>query len=166
MTALRMALDPSMQQVVEIALEILPKSFTTPDQFLDQIAEYVRAKRNIALNRVAIEERRLRSSESFDVFFIGLGRLADATNLCGTCSESRMANRIMAEIRDSKRRKKYWRIPPFRHCSKRLMYVVARNQPVQMSALSVTKQASQQFKVNIDVLLLLQALHLVEPLSA
>ena len=54
--ALRMTLDPSMQQVVEVALNILPTTHLTPDEILDQIADYVRAKRNIALDRVAFEE--------------------------------------------------------------------------------------------------------------
>jgi hypothetical protein len=58
MTAFRIALDPAMQQVVEVALGILPTTITTPDTVLDQIADYVRAKRNIALDRVAFEERR------------------------------------------------------------------------------------------------------------
>jgi hypothetical protein len=113
MAALRMALDPSMQQVVEIALGILPTSITTPDQVLDQISDYVRAKRNIALDRVAFEERRQGPSESFDDFFIGLRRLADAADLCGTCSDSRMATRIMAGIRDSETKKKLLALTPF-----------------------------------------------------
>jgi hypothetical protein len=46
-----MTLDPSMQQVVEVALNILPTTHLTPDEILDQIADYVRAKRNIALDR-------------------------------------------------------------------------------------------------------------------
>ena len=49
--ALRMTLDPSMQQVVEVALNISPTTHFTPDEILDQIADYVRAKRNIALDR-------------------------------------------------------------------------------------------------------------------
>jgi hypothetical protein len=69
-----------MQQVVEIALGILPTSITTPNQVLDQIGDYVRGKLNIALDRVAFKERRQGPSESFDDFFIGLRRLADATD--------------------------------------------------------------------------------------
>jgi hypothetical protein len=113
MAALRMALAPSMQQVVEIALGILPTSITTPDQVLDEISNYVRAKRNIALDRVAFEERRQGPIESFDDFFIGLRRLADAADLCGTCADSRMATRIMAGIRDSETKKKLLALTPF-----------------------------------------------------
>ena len=71
MAAFRMALDPAMQQVVEVTLGILPTTMTTPDAVLDRIADYIRAKRNIALDRVAFEERRQGSSETFDDFYIG-----------------------------------------------------------------------------------------------
>jgi hypothetical protein len=44
---------------------------------------YIRAKRNVALDRLAFEEQQ-GPSESFDDFFIGLRRLADAADLCET----------------------------------------------------------------------------------
>ncbi|EFX69814.1 hypothetical protein DAPPUDRAFT_113301 [Daphnia pulex] len=46
MAALRMCLDPSMQQVVKIVFGILPTTVTTPDAVLDLIGNYVRGKRN------------------------------------------------------------------------------------------------------------------------
>jgi hypothetical protein len=58
MAAFRMASDPAIQQVVEVTLGILPTTMTTTDAVLDRIADYIRAKRNIALHRVAFEERR------------------------------------------------------------------------------------------------------------
>jgi hypothetical protein len=45
-----MALDPSMQQVVEVALNIPSTTPLTPDEILDLIADYIRSKRNIALD--------------------------------------------------------------------------------------------------------------------
>ncbi|KAK4013319.1 hypothetical protein OUZ56_025553 [Daphnia magna] len=78
MEAFRMALDPAMQQVVEVTLGILPTTITMPDLVLDLIADYIRAKRHIAFDRVAFEERRQGPSETFDDFYIGLERLADA----------------------------------------------------------------------------------------
>ena len=84
MAAFRMALDPAMQQVVEMALGILPTTVTTPDLVLDSIADYIRANRNIALDRVAFEERRQGPSETFDDFYIALRRLAEAADLCAT----------------------------------------------------------------------------------
>ncbi|KZS06394.1 Uncharacterized protein APZ42_030178 [Daphnia magna] len=84
--AFRMALDPSMQQVVEVALNIPPTTPLTPDEILDLIADYIRAKRNIALDRVAFDECHQSTSESFEDFYIRLRRLADAADLCGTAS--------------------------------------------------------------------------------
>jgi hypothetical protein len=106
MAAFCMASDPAIQQVVEVTLGILPTTMTTPDAVLDRIADYIRAKRNIALDRVAFEERRQGPSETFDDFYIGLRRLADAANLCATCFDSRLVTRIIAGTRDTKTKKK------------------------------------------------------------
>jgi hypothetical protein len=113
MAAFRMALDPTMQQVVEVGLNITPATITTPDQVLDRIADYIRAKRNVALDRMAFEERKQGPSESFDDFFIALRRLADAADLCGNCSEKRLVTRIIAGTRDTDRKKKLLAISPF-----------------------------------------------------
>lgn len=93
--AFRMTLDPTMQQVVVVVLNITPVTITTPDQVLDRVADYVRAKRNLA-----IEERRQGPSESFDEFYIGLLRLVDVTDLCATCAETRLVTRIISGTRD------------------------------------------------------------------
>lgn len=113
MAAFRMTLDSTMQQVVKVGLGITPATITTPEDVLDRIADYIRAKRNVALDRVAFEERRQEPSESFDDFFIGLRRLADAADLCVTCSETRLVTRIIAGTRDSETKKKLLAISPF-----------------------------------------------------
>ena len=113
MAALRMCLDPSMQQVVEVVLGISPTTHTTPDDVLDAISHYVRGKRNVALDRVAFEERRQGPAETVDDFYIGLRRPADSADLCGTCLDSRMTTRIMAGVRDSETKKKLLAISPF-----------------------------------------------------
>ncbi|XP_032785627.1 twist-related protein 1-like [Daphnia magna] len=56
MAAFRMVLDPAMQQIVEVALGILPTSALSPIDVLDCVSTYIRSKRNIALDRVAFEE--------------------------------------------------------------------------------------------------------------
>lgn len=112
MAAFRMTLDPTMQQVVEVGLNITPAT-VTPDQVLDRIADYIRAKRNVALDRVAFEERKQGPSESFDDFYIGLRRLADAADLCGTCSETRLVTRIIAGTQDTETKKKLLATSPF-----------------------------------------------------
>ena len=104
--AFRMALDPAMQQVVEVTLGMLPTTATTPDFVLDRIVDYVRAKRNIALDRVAYEERRQGPSETFDDFYIALRRLAEAADLCATCFDTRLVTRIIAGTRDAETKKK------------------------------------------------------------
>lgn len=43
----------------------------TPDEILDQITDYIRAKRSIALDRVAFDECHQSTSESFEDFYIG-----------------------------------------------------------------------------------------------
>lgn len=101
-----MCLDPSMQQVVEVVLNISPTANTTPDDVLNSISDYVRSKRNVALDRVAFEERRQGPAETFDDFYIGLRRLAESAELCGTCLDSRLATRIIAGVRDSETKKK------------------------------------------------------------
>ena len=73
----------------------------------------MRSKRNIALDRVAFEECRQSTSESFDDFFIRLRRLADSAELCGNCADTRLATRIMVGIRDAETKKKLLAISPF-----------------------------------------------------
>ena len=115
MAAFWMALDPSMLQLVEVALGIWPTAATSPDQMivLDLITDYVRAKRNVAFDRVAFEERRQGPAESFDDFYIGLRRLAEAADLCGTCVETRLVTRVIAGVRDTETKKKLLAMCPF-----------------------------------------------------
>jgi hypothetical protein len=108
-----MALDPSMQQVVEVALNIPPNTPLTPDEILDLIADYIRSKRNIALDRVAFDECYQSTSESFEDFYIRLRRLADAADRCGTCADARIATRIMAGVRDTETKRKLLALSPF-----------------------------------------------------
>jgi hypothetical protein len=108
-----MALDPSMQQVVEVALNIPPTTPLTPDEILDLIADYIRSKRNIALDRVAFDECHQSTSESFEDFYIRLRRLADAADLCGTCADARIATRIMAGVHDTETKRKLLALSPF-----------------------------------------------------
>ena len=122
MAAFWMALDPSMLQLVEVALGIWPTAATSPDQMivLDLITDYVRAKRNVAFDRVAFEERRQGPAESFDDFYIGLRRLAEAADLCGTCVETRLVTRVIAGVRDALRlRRSCWPCVRFPICSRR-----------------------------------------------
>ncbi|EFX69941.1 hypothetical protein DAPPUDRAFT_257720 [Daphnia pulex] len=139
--ALRMALDPSMQQVVEVALNILPTTHLTPDEILDQIADYVRAKRNIALDRVAFEEYHQSNTESFEDFYIRLRRLADAADLCATCVDARVATRIMAGIRDTETKRKLLALTPF-PSAQQAINMCRSEEAARMNERSLSNQSS------------------------
>ena len=113
MAAFRMVLDPAMQQIVEVALGISSATLLSPTDVLDQINTYIRSKRNIALDRVAFEYCRQSTSETFDDFYIRLRGLAEAADLCVTCSDTRLTTRIMAGIQDSETRRKLLALSPF-----------------------------------------------------
>ena len=88
---LRLTFDSSMRQVVEIALGILPTDSKSPDEVLDSITAYIRAKRNVALDRVAFRECCQSATESFDDFYMRLKSLAGPAQLCGACTDEQMA---------------------------------------------------------------------------
>ena len=113
MAAFRMVLDPDMQQIVEVALGILPTTATTPGDVLDQVNTYIRWKRNIALDRVAFEDCHQSATESFDDFYIRLCNLADAADLCAACRDTRLTTRIMAGVRDTETKRKLLALSPF-----------------------------------------------------
>ena len=102
-----------MQQIVEVVLNIQPTDGATPDQILDQIAQHIRAKRNIALDRVAFEECRQGANESFDEFYVRLRRLADSAEICPTSSDVAMATHIMVGVRDANIKQKLLARSPF-----------------------------------------------------
>jgi hypothetical protein len=60
-----------------VALAITPVTGITPEKVLDLIADHILANKNVALDRLAFEERRQEPSESFDDFEISLYRLAE-----------------------------------------------------------------------------------------
>jgi hypothetical protein len=66
MAGFRMAIDFTMQQVVDVALGIPPVTGITPEQVLDFIADHILAKPTVELDRLAFEKSRKEPSESFD----------------------------------------------------------------------------------------------------
>ena len=92
---LRLAFDPSMQQVVEVALGILPTANKTPTQILEKVMEFIRARRNVALDRAAFRECRQGATETFDEFYIRLRNLADPADLCAHCVDQQLATGII-----------------------------------------------------------------------
>ena len=109
----RLALDPSMRQVVQVALGIQPNDPVSPDDILNRITEYVRAKRNVALDRIAFRECRQGPNESFDDFYMRLRRLSGPAELCATCLDDTMATSIMTGMCDSSLKQKLLALSPF-----------------------------------------------------
>lgn len=110
---LRLTFDSSMQQVVEVALGILPNATHTPADILTSITDYIRKKRNVALDHVQFRECRQSASESFDDFYMRLKSLAGPAQLCGTCLDSQMATGIMTGVRDTSTKQKLLALTPF-----------------------------------------------------
>ncbi len=111
--ALRMCLSPSMQQIVEVVLEIPATGRHSPDYVLDEIFKHIRGRRNVALDRVEFETCRQEPGESFDDFFIRLKQIADCSELCVNCIDQRMTTRIMSAISDQGVRQKLLAKSPF-----------------------------------------------------
>ena len=110
---LRLTFDSSMREMVEVALGILPSDAKTPKEVLDSITDHIRARRNVALDRVAFRECRQGPSEPFDAFYIRLKNLAGPAQLCGTCSDEQLATGIMTGIRDAATKQKLLALVPF-----------------------------------------------------
>lgn len=68
---------------------------------------------NVVLDRVAFKERHQSPAETFGDFYIGLRRLAESVDLCGTCLDSRLATRIIVGVCDSETKKKLLALSPF-----------------------------------------------------
>ena len=84
---------------------------TTTERVLDRIEEYIRSKRSIAHDLVALAECRQESSESFDDFYIRMKGLAEAAEIT-TELEKWMTVRILAGSRDAEEKQKLFAIKP------------------------------------------------------
>jgi hypothetical protein len=98
---------------VEIALGILPTDSKSPDEDLDRITAYIRAKGNVALDRVAFRDCCQSATEPFDDFYMRLKSLAGPAQLCGACTDEQMTTGIMTDIRDAATKQKLLALTPF-----------------------------------------------------
>jgi hypothetical protein len=55
-----------MQQAVEVASNFTPNNTSLPSEILGAIANHIRLKRSVALDRVAFEECHKTANETFD----------------------------------------------------------------------------------------------------
>jgi hypothetical protein len=109
----RCCLSEAMRLHLKCAIDIPDDNTYTVDEILDRVQDYLRQKRNVALDRVAFEERKQEAGESFDDYYVAIRKLAEEGDLCGNCLEVRLTTRIMSGIRDSNVRQKLLAITPF-----------------------------------------------------
>ena len=116
-TTLRSYLSKQIHNILEFSIDIKDENQTTMDDVLDAIRKFIRSRRNVLLDRVEFERYRQKEGEDFESFYIAMQQLAfDAdlvNNHCAECSkrylESRVANKLMAGIKDQELRTKYSR---------------------------------------------------------
>ena len=103
---LRTNLTVEMRAVLQLAIGIDTDDASSVSEIVDAIQGYVRSKRNVTLDRVALEERRQEEGETFDEYYIALREIANNADLCKVCVDDRLTTRIMAGIRDPEIRRK------------------------------------------------------------
>ena len=73
---LRTSLSIEMRATLQLAIGIDNDDDITVTAILDRIQEHVRGKRNVTMDRVALEERKQEEGEPFDQFYIALREIA------------------------------------------------------------------------------------------
>ena len=117
-TTLLIYLSKYMHNILEFSIGIKDEDETTMDDVLDAIRKFIRSRRNVLLDRVEFERYRQKEGENFESFYIATQQLAfDAdlvSNHCADCSkrclESRVANKLMAGIKDQDVRTKLLKV--------------------------------------------------------
>ena len=103
---LRTHLTVEMRAVLQLAIGIDTDDASSVSDILDAIHGYVRSKRNVTLDRVALEERRQEEGETFDEYYIALREITNNADLCKVCIDDRLTTRIMSGIRGPEIRRK------------------------------------------------------------
>ena len=103
---LRTHLTVEMRAVLQLAIGIDNDDASSVSEILDAIHGYVRSKRNVTLDRVALEERRQEEGETFDEYYIALREIANNADLCQVCMDDRLSTRIMSGIREPETKRK------------------------------------------------------------
>ena len=103
---LRTHLTVEMRAVLQLAIGIDTDDASSVSDILDAIHGYVGSKRNVTLDRVALEESRQEEGETFDENYIALREIANKADLCKVCVDDRLTTPIMFGIRDPEIRRK------------------------------------------------------------
>ena len=109
----RSCLSEEMRNLLKCGLDIQDDCTMSIDEILNKIQAYLRQKRNVALDRVAFEERKQQVGETFDQFYVCIKKLADEADLCKNCIEQRLNTKIMSGLRNQIIRQKLLAITPF-----------------------------------------------------
>ena len=110
---LRSCISEEMRNYIKCALGISKETSLSCNQILDDVEHHLRQRRNIALDRVAFEERRQQEGESFDNFFVNIKKLSAEADLCGHCLDQRLVTKIMTGVRCKDLKQKLLAISPF-----------------------------------------------------
>ena len=105
---LRGFLSTEMYNKTKFAMGIEDETALTIEEILEKIKRFIRAKRNIALDRVEFEQVAQREGEEFDDFYVSLQQTAENADLCGghceecskKCWDMRISTKIMSGIND------------------------------------------------------------------
>ena len=109
----RSCLSEDMRILLKCALDVQENDTSTIAQILDKIQNHLRMKRNVALDRVAFEQRKQEVGEAFDDFYVSIKQLAEEADLCDACRDQRLTTKIMASIVDQEMRQKLLALTPF-----------------------------------------------------
>ena len=110
---LRSCLTEEMRIHIKCAIDIHDEDDSTVEDILDKIQVHLRKKRNVALDRVAFEQRKQEIGENFDDFYVCIKQLAEEADICETCKEQRITTKIMASINDQEMKQKLLAMTPF-----------------------------------------------------
>ena len=97
---LRTHLAVEMRSVLQLAIGIDTDDASSVSEISDAIHGNVRSKRNVTLDRVALEEQRHEEGETLDEYYIALREIANNADLCKVCVDDRLTTRIMSGICD------------------------------------------------------------------
>ena len=92
---------------IKCAIDINDENGSTIEQLLDTIQVHLRQKLDVALDRVAFEQRIQDDSELFDDFYVAIKQLVEEADLCGKCKNQGLSTKIMASINDQEVQQKF-----------------------------------------------------------
>ena len=91
----RCCLTEQMRLYLKCAMNISDDTNFSIDQIMDIIQAHLRQKRNVALDRVAFDERKQEKGETFDEYYVAIRKLSEEADLCGTCLDQRLTTKII-----------------------------------------------------------------------